>query len=369
MTLSVSQLVEVINTALSPLETVTVEGEVDEFKILQGKWVTFKIRDEQSTVGCFMPVWSSAGRRSTQVENGMKVRVQGRPTLRNKGFFSFVLTSLQPAGEGALKRAFELLRAKLTEEGLFAAERKRPLPRFPEHIVLITSRDAAAYSDFIKVLMGRQGGLTVSFLHTQVQGEPAVGQILQALEFANTELAQVDALVLVRGGGSLEDLHAFNDERVVRAVAASRIPTIVGIGHERDVSLAELAADVRASTPSNAAELLVASREELTATLHEMTSRLRHRILTAIVGRKNMIANLRQSLIVRWRETLMTRQRSVQDMQRLLVSLSPSATLKRGYSITRTSRGKVIRSTKQVKAGNLLVITVADGDIPATVGN
>lgn len=359
MTLSVSQLVDVINTALTPLETVTVEGEVDEFKILQGKWVTFKIRDELSSIGCFMPVWQYR----TQVEDGMKVRVQGRPTLRNKGFFSFVLTTLQPAGEGALKRAFELLKTKLTKEGLFAAERKRFLPRFPEHIVLITSRDAAAYSDFIKVLTARQGGLSVSFLHTQVQGEPAVPQILQALEFANKELSKVDALVLVRGGGSLEDLHAFNDERVVRAVAASRIPTIVGIGHERDVSLAELAADVRASTPSNAAELLVASREELAATLQGMLDRLRHRILSATLARKNSIIILRQSLITRWRETLAQRQRTVQDMQRLLVSLSPQATLKRGYSITRTAEGKVVCSTKQVVAGDLLTITVADGSI------
>jgi exodeoxyribonuclease VII large subunit len=362
MTLSVSQLVEVINTALTPLETVVVEGEVDEFKIIHGKWVTFKIRDEQSSIGCFMPMWQYR----TQVEDGMLVRVQGRPTLRNKGFFSFVLTSLQPTGEGALKRAFELLRTKLTREGLFSADRKRPLPRFPEHIVLITSRDAAAYSDFIKVLTGRQGGLRVSFLHTQVQGEPAVPQILQALEFANTELPQVDALVLVRGGGSLEDLHAFNDERVVRAVAASRIPTIVGIGHERDVSLAELVADVRASTPSNSAELLVASREELLVTLHAMTARLRHRMLSATAARKNALVSLRQSLLVRWRETLDRRQRVVHDMQRLLISLSPTATLKRGYSITRTSKGKVIRSTKQVTVGDALTITITDGDLAVT---
>lgn len=362
MTLTVSQLVNVINTALEPLETVTVEGEVDEFKILQGKWVTFKLRDEGSSIGCFMPVWQYR----TQVEDGMVVRVQGRPTLRAKGFFSFVLTTLQPAGEGALKRAFELLRAKLTEEGLFAAERKRVLPRFPEHIVLITSRDAAAYSDFIKVLRARQGGLRVSFLHTQVQGEPAVAQVLQALEFATTNLA-ADALVLVRGGGSLEDLQAFNDERVVRAIAASRIPTIVGIGHERDVSLAELAADVRASTPSNAAELLVVSRQELTATILQLMSQMQHRLITSITNYKNSVATLRQSLLVHWRETLTTRQRAVRDMQRLLASLSPTATLKRGYSITRTANGTTIRSKKQVRSGHSLRTFVQDGEIGSVV--
>jgi exodeoxyribonuclease VII large subunit len=362
MTLTVSQLINVINTALEPLSTVTVEGEVEEFKILQNKWVTFKIRDEASSIGCFMPVWQFR----TQVEDGMVVRVQGQPTLRAKGFFSFVLSSVQPAGEGALKRAFELLRAKLEAEGLFSPERKRPLPRFPEHLVLITSRDAAAYSDFVKILKARQGGLSVSFLHTQVQGEPAVEQIVAAIEFANTNIS-ADALVLVRGGGSLEDLQAFNDERVVRAIAASRIPTVVGIGHERDVSLAELAADVRASTPSNAAELLVASREELAATLHQLLTRLQHRLVNTVTQNKHHIATLRQTLLARWRETLATRQRAVQDMQRLLASLSPTATLKRGYSITRTDKGAVVRSSKQVKAHDPIHITTADGDIPAIV--
>lgn len=361
MTLSVSQLVSVINTALAPIESVVVEGEVDEFKIIHAKWVTFKLRDSESSIGCFMPVWQYR----TQVENGMLVRVQGKPTLRNKGFFSFVLSSIQPTGEGALKRAFQLLRAKLENEGLFAPERKRPLPRFPEHIALITSRDAAAYSDFMKVLAARQGGLRVSFVHTQVQGEPAVPQILDAIDYVNTDLRSVDALVVVRGGGSLEDLHAFNDERVVRAVAASRIPTIVGIGHERDVNLAELAADVRASTPSNAAELVVASREEIAAQLQHLAHQMRQRILNILVDRRHAVTTLRQELLTQWQQTLSERQRSVNDMERLLISLSPHATLSRGYSITRTANGRVVRSTQQVDGDNLLSITVADGDILA----
>lgn len=362
MILSVTQLVSIINTALAPLESVTVEGEVAEFKIIDQKWVTFKLRDETSSIGCFMPVWQY----HAPVEDGMLVRAQGRPTLRNKGFFSFVLATLQPTGEGALKRAFELLRAKLEHEGLFAAERKRPLPRFPEHIALITSRDAAAYSDFIKVLAARQGGLRVSFVHAHVQGEAAVAQILQAIEFATTNLRSVDVLVLIRGGGSLEDLQAFNDERVVRAVAASRIPTIVGIGHERDVNLAELAADVRASTPSNAAEILVASRKELAAQVGQLADRVRHRVHRVLVSKRGDVTNLRHTLLSRWRQTALSRQRIVQDMQRLLISLSPHATLNRGYSITRTAGGKVVRSTQQVGVGDSLTIAVADGDIPAT---
>lgn len=214
--LTVSQFVQTVNDGLESLGALTVEGEVDEFRIIHQKWVTFRIKDENASVGCFMTVWQY----KTQIEDGMKVRAIGRPNLRDKGFFSFVLTSVQPAGEGALKRAFELLKQKLLEEGLFAAERKRSLPRFPQHVALITSRDAAAYGDFLKVLQARQGGLTVSFIHTQVQGEPAVPMVLEALSFANTELTDLDAIVMIRGGGSLEDLQAFNDEKVVRAVAA-----------------------------------------------------------------------------------------------------------------------------------------------------
>ncbi len=363
MTLSVSQLIDVINTALEPLQAVEVQGEVDEFKIIHDKWVTFKLRDETSTIGCFMTVW----KLKVPVENGMLVRVQGHPKVRAKGFFSFDLLSIQPAGEGALKRAFELLRAKLEGEGLFAAERKRPLPRFPQHVVLITSRDAAAYSDFVKVLRARQGGLTVSFIHTQVQGEPAVGQILDALEHANTTLATADALVLVRGGGSLEDLQAFNDERIVRAIAASRIPTIVGIGHERDISLAELAADQRASTPSNAAELLVMSREELTANLENFGARLQHRLQNSFASSTHTIATMRQTLLVHVRQAVATRQRAVQDMSRLLHSLAPEATLKRGFSITRTAKGATVRSADQVKPGDQLTTVLYKGEIVSTV--
>lgn len=362
MIFTVTQLVEIINTALTPLQTVIVEGEVEEFHIIHNKWVTFKIRDDESSVGCFMPVWQFR----TQIEDGMLVRVQGKPTLRKKGFFSFVLSTIQPAGEGALKRAFDLLRIKLTAEGLFATERKRPLPRWPQHIVLITSRDAAAYSDFLKILQARRGGLRVSFLHTQVQGEQAVPQILQAFELANINL-DGDVLVLTRGGGSLEDLQAFNDEQVVRAIAASRLPTIVGIGHERDISLAEMAADVRASTPSNAAELLVATREELLTNLRELSARMRHRLATAILQSRHTVAALGQALVGRLKERLAARKQAIQDMQRLLASLSPEAILKRGYSITKTAKGKLVRSARQVASSDELSITTADGDIAARV--
>lgn len=406
MPLTVTQLVEAINTALSVLEDVEVEGEVDEFKIIHNKWVTFQLKDEGSAIGCFMTVWQYR----TQVEDGMLVRVKGRPALRNKGFFSFVLSSIQPSGEGALKRTFELLRQKLEREGLFAPERKRPLPRFPEHVVLITSRDGAAYSDFIKVLQGRQGGLTISFIHTQVQGEDAPRQVMAALEQANTSLENVDVIIMVRGGGSLEDLHAFNDEAVVRAVAGSRLPTIVGIGHERDVTLAELAADLRASTPSNAAELLVHSRQELELGVSRMQARLSDTLhnylrtqMSAIAHGVNILrsrTNLPRQRVARQLESLsgfqarlhQTLQSRAEDVRRLqsvirqyitdnqqqsherlvqlsrvLHTLSPAKTLKRGYSITRTTKGKVVKAAAQLAVGEVITTQFADGRVKSTV--
>lgn len=404
--LTVTQLVTSINAALETLEGIVVEGEVDEFKIIHNKWVTFQLKDAGSSIGCFMTVWQYR----TQVEDGMLVRVTGRPALRNKGFFSFVIATIQPSGEGALKRAFELMQQKLTREGLFAAERKRPLPPFPEHVALITSRDAAAYSDFLKVLQGRLGGLTVSFIHTQVQGEDAPRQLIAALDLANTHLDHLDAIIMVRGGGSLEDLQAFNDETVVRAVAASRTPIIVGVGHERDTTLAELAADVRASTPSNAAELLVRSRQELSLAVHRLSgqlsqavtdevrqqhaaiaratvvlraqiniprervarqlehlSGLRSRLMQTVSTRRDRIRQLRVALEQLTQERLRQVKERTDQTMRILKSLSPHQTLARGYSITRTVQGKVIKAASDLAHGEVIITQFAKGDIKSRV--
>lgn len=357
--LTVSQFVEVVNATLSALENVTVEGEVGEYKVIHNKWVTFQLKDEKASVGCFMPVWEL----HTVLEDGMLVRAIGQPKLRDKGFFSFVISNVTPAGEGSLKRAFELLRRKLEEEGLFARERKRPLPRFPQHVALVTSRDAAAYSDFLKILKGRIGGLTISFIHTQVQGEDAPTQLIRALEQANTDLKDLDVIVMVRGGGSLEDLQAFNDESVVRAVAASRTPTIIGIGHERDITLAELAADQRASTPSNAAELLVRSREELFLQLSGWQGFLSGRVRDNLQRQRHFIEHGVSVLKGQMRATM----QHVTQLVRMLKSLSPEETLKRGYSITQTKTGRVLKEAKQVKIGALVKTRLWKGELESEV--
>ncbi len=382
--LTVSQCVEAINIALDSLGELTVEGEVSEFRVIHNKWVTFDIKDSDSVLKCFMTVWSLR----TQIEDGMLVKVTGQPNLRAKGFLSFVAKNVQPSGEGSLKRALQLLQQKLEAEGLFAPERKRPLPRFPEHIALITSKEAAAYNDFLKVLAARQGGLTISFIHTQVQGAEAPDQIIGALQTANEELKNLDAIVLVRGGGSMEDLMAFNDEHVVRAVASSRTPTIVGIGHERDVSLAELAADVRASTPSNAAELVVRSREEITLDIHRMTNTLSQSLLDRITTQRTRIVRMTHaitsrlaytseraqqlisrisSVSLRLRDAIAASTEQLVGMRRIIVALSPQKTLERGYSITKSASGKIIKDASDISVGETIETTFATGTISSVV--
>ncbi|OGY31684.1 MAG: exodeoxyribonuclease VII large subunit [Candidatus Andersenbacteria bacterium RIFCSPHIGHO2_02_FULL_45_11] len=382
--LTVSQCVEAINIALDSLGELTVEGEVADFKIIQNKWVTFDVKDNQSVLKCFMTVWSMR----TQIEDGMLVKVTGQPNLRAKGFLSFVAKNVQPSGEGSLKRAFELLKKKLEQEGLFALDRKRSLPRFPQHVALITSRDAAAYADFLKVLTARYGGMKISFIHTQVQGADAPAQIIGALQTANTDLTNLDVIILVRGGGSLEDLMAFNDEHVVRAVAGSRTPIIVAIGHERDVCLAELAADVRASTPSNAAELLIKSRQEITLDIDRMRSslsqavrdtisshqtqviRMTHAIgsrLTATAERaRQMIARI-SSVSIRFRDSIARNRESIENIRRMLVAISPEKTLARGYSITRTASGNIVHTVENISQGEAITTTLAAGTVKSVV--
>lgn len=382
--LTVSQCVEAINITLDSLGELTVEGEVIDFKIIQNKWVTFDLKDNQSVLKCFMTVWSLR----TQIEDGMLVKVTGQPNLRAKGFLSFVAKHVQPSGEGSLKRAFELLKKKLEQEGIFATDRKRTLPRFPEHVALITSRDAAAYADFIKVLQARYGGMQISFIHTQVQGAEAPAQIISALETANTDLKNLDVIILVRGGGSIEDLMAFNDEHVVRAVAGSRTPTIVAIGHERDVCLAELAADVRASTPSNAAELLIKSRKEIEldiermqlslsqnianrislyqSSIVRMTHAVSSRLTATAQSARQMIARI-SSVAIRFRDKIATHREHVENSRRMLVAISPEKTLARGYSITRTAAGAIVRTMSDTHKGDSIKTTLSYGVITSVV--
>lgn len=406
--LSVSQFIEQINTVLAE-QVVWVEGEVCDLHVSQGKWMYFSLKDDSSLINCFAMVF----RVRTPIEEGMKVKIWGVPRIYAKfGKFSINVDSIEPSGEGALKRAFELLKNKLEGEGLFAPERKRALPRFPEKIGLITSSEAAAYTDFIKVLKGRRGGIEINFISVVVQGRDAVKEICEAVQQINEQYPNLDALVLIRGGGSLEDLHAFNDEDVVRSLARSRIPTMTGVGHERDVTLVDYVADVRGSTPSNCAELLTPTKEEIHSSLNEMTRRLSTKVGELFIQRERSIVrsvniihdsvtnslervqNLAQRMSNIGRlyemnlqkskasiesgstkinnvlnEELLKQEQKVGMMQRVLVSLHPKNTLARGYSITKTVSGKVVRDSHSLSAGEAIETVLHRGIINSIVNS
>ena len=258
--LGVSDFVAVINQTFDyAVPSAVIIGEVSGLSIRQGKWVRFKLKDDASSVDFFGSIYQM----NTPLEDGMMVAVLGKPKLSDKWGFSVSMQSVQAVGEGSIKRSFELLQKKLEAEGLFDVSRKRALPDLPTHIGVISSTEAAGYADFMKILQARWGGMNVEVARTLVQGVRAPGQIIRAIEYFNSSGNPPEVLVLVRGGGDADDLAAFNDEALVRALAASRIPTLVGVGHEIDTTLADLVADVRAATPTNAAQLLVPDKREI----------------------------------------------------------------------------------------------------------
>lgn len=329
---SVSDFIAITNQTLEyAYPSVEVEGEVASFKVNQGKFVFFDIKDTGGSVGCFMMAWQLR----VPIEDGMKVIVTASPKLTQWGKFSLTVKAVRPSGEGALKKSFELLKAKLELEGLFAPERKRILPRIPQHIAVISSTQAAGYADFIKILGDRWGGVKVDVAHVQVQGTTAPDQIIRALEYFNQLEILPEVIVIIRGGGSADDLSAFNDELLVRAIASSRVPTLVGVGHEIDESLADLAADVRAATPSNAAQIIVPDRMELIRAAHIQVQSLLPRMLQAIDQYKNTVRGLLGQTLQTIERALDERVRDFTSIRTVLAQLDPHTVLARGYAIVR----------------------------------
>lgn len=381
--IGVKAFLDILNETLSfAFPAVMVEGEVSSFKINQGKWVFFDLKDGDATLPCFMPVYQL----KVPLEDGMKVRVGGVPKVTNWGRFSFTAKTVTLAGEGELKRAFELLKAKLKQEGLFDPARKRPLPRFPQRIGLITSGASAAYADFIKILGQRWGGLDVQLADIQVQGAAAPDQVIGAISYFNEMATPPDVLVVIRGGGSLEDLQAFNTEAVARAIAASRTPVLVGVGHEVDVSLADFAADQRAATPTDAARLVVPDRTEMAAQVANFRRHIEQALGVALTERGHAIArqvaalehfvrlprarveSLEGRLLHSQRQILQLQRQKLVGMQRLMASFDPKATLKRGYAIVRRDE-RVVTAANQVSPGNSLMIQLAAGTLKAKVND
>ncbi len=388
--ISVGQFLTLVNQTLRaiPTESFCVEGEVADFKISQGKWVNFCLKDEtfEARLPCFMTTFQL----DKPLADGMRVQARGYAKVFERfGKFSLNVEQVIPVGEGELAKAYALLKAKLTAEGLFEAGRKRSLPRFPARIGLITSKEAAAYGDFLRILGNRCGGLTVLHTPVHVQGQYAVEEICQAIKLLNelTHDERPEVIVLTRGGGSLEELHAFNDERTVRAVFGSAVPIIVGVGHERDETLCDFVADVRASTPSNAAERLVLDRRELEQAIAYAELRIIDRLQGVLDGLRTRLdkgtmllergfadIGVRiDTMLVRLTHVLdqfaariTGKREQVQHISRLLESLNPIKVLDRGYAIVR-SANVLVRDAGQLAQGDVLSVQFAKGKIEAEV--
>jgi len=409
--LSVSDFLSLVNETLRliPSDAYVVEGEVSDYRVSQGKWVTFDLKDEKADVK--VPCFGVLYKLGIPIVSGMRVRVRGGAKVFERfGKFSLNVDEVIPVGEGALQKAYLALKKRLMDEGIFDTGRKRTLPKFPERIGLITSKEAAAYGDFLRVLSNRFGGMTIVHANTHVQGQYAVQEIIEA--FKMIESLPADALpqviVLTRGGGSLEDLHAFNDERVVRAVFSCRIPVVVGVGHERDESLCDFAADVRASTPSNAAELLVPERTDVLRSVQLSEDHMLYRLEQGIKWArnreeramkvfeqaiKNAAGEITQSVqrfshsfdrfrlsLVATREHIERREGTLEQiyshvvtsvkkevgaLERILENVDPKRVLSRGYAIVRR-RGKVLLDGR-LSLGERVAIELAHGEFTAEV--
>jgi len=385
--LSVSEFNELINVYLSTMGEVNVKGEISQFRISQNKWIFLTIKDNAATVEVFGTIYNISNHR--ELEEGMVVQIIGTPRLYQKsGRFSIFANQISPSGTGALALAFEKLKQRLEKEGLFDPNRKRQLPEFPERIGLITAKDSRAYSDFAKILLERMGGLKIYFYPVSVQGADSTQSIIRAFTYFNQNNLNLDLLVLTRGGGNLEDLVSFNDEAVVRAVFTSKIATVCAVGHEEDISLSDLAADLRASTPSNAAELIVRQRSELLTHiqsqarlielgLNDIIGESKRRVFQSISQLKNHVDQYlfrMQKHIVNFtnqyanfKHKLVLKSQQLETLIRILQNLDYRNLLAKGYSIAYTKDKKILRSKSQLKSNENMYTIVADGKIHSTV--
>lgn len=432
---TVSRLNQTVRLLLEQeMGQVWISGEVSNFsQPASGHWY-FTLKDDAAQVRCAM--FRNSNRRVTfRPQHGQQVLVRANITLYEpRGDYQIIVESMQPAGEGLLQQKFEQLKATLSAEGLFDQQFKKPLPSPARCVGVITSKTGAALHDILHVLKRRDPSLPVIIYPTAVQGDDAPGQIVRAIELANMR-NECDVLIVGRGGGSLEDLWSFNDERVARAIFASRIPVVSAVGHETDVTIADFVGDLRAPTPSAAAEMVSRNQQELVRQLQSAQQRLGMAMDYFLANRSRRFTQLHHRLQQQHPQLRLARQqtalerlqqrmniaidsqlkRSGQQQFRLLQRLnhqnpqprihraqsrvqqleyrladtirarlsatrerfgnavthleavSPLSTLARGYSVTSSADGNVLKHTKQVKAGDLLTTRVTDGWVESEV--
>ncbi len=389
---SVSELNRLVKELLDNvpgLNHVYVRGEISNYKLYPSGHHYFTLKDAEGALRCVLFRGDAASLRF-RPENGKKVVALGRVSVFPRdGAYQLYVSELIPDGAGDLNAAFEALKAKLEAEGLFDPGHKKPLPKYPERIAIITSEAGAAVHDMIRILRARYPLAKVLLLPVRVQGPEAPAEIAGALRYANLwKIA--DLIITGRGGGSLEDLWAFNDERVARAIYASRIPVISAVGHEPDVTIADYVADVRASTPSNAAEKAVPDLRELMQSFGDDENRMRASLLKNLSRRKEKLEDLasrrvlrsadaflqdkRQSLDLLQAELFHAEERNIANAREhfgckasSLDAMSPLKVLGRGFSLVRKADGTVLREAEQAAIDDTLDITLARGALRCRV--
>ncbi|HVX39855.1 MAG TPA: exodeoxyribonuclease VII large subunit [Gemmatimonadaceae bacterium] len=354
---------DVIEGAFIPL---WVRGEISDFKAHRnGHWY-FCLRDGQSQIRCV--AWKRDQRGIPAApDDGMQVAAFGRLTVyAARGEMQFTITRIEAEGDGLRRKALEITRARLEADGLLAPERKRPLPRFPRVIAVVTSPDGAALHDIVAVTRRRSANVRLVVVPAAVQGETAPEELCFALDQVN-RWGEADLVIVGRGGGAREDLWAFNDERVARAVAACHVPTISAVGHEIDISICDLVADLRAATPSAAAEAATRSRVELEGELRKLSLRMGGATRAALRARADRLRHLARDVASASGEQVARRRTSLHAVSGRLHALSPLATLARGYAVARGTDGATLSSVGQFSPGMAFDLVVRDGTVPARV--
>lgn len=390
--LSITQVNEYIRGKMDQdqlLVQLAVRGEISNYKMYPSGHHYFTLKDENAALKCVM-FKASAARLRFRPENGMKVIAMGRITVYPRdGAFQLYCSAMSMDGVGDLYAAFEQLKAKLAAQGLFAPEHKKPLPPFPGTIGIVTSSAGAAIHDMLRILNKRYPLTRVRLFPVRVQGAEAPGEIAAAIRYAN-HYRLADLLIVGRGGGSIEDLWAFNDERVAYAIYESRIPIISAVGHEPDVTISDYVADLRAATPSNAAELAVPDQAALlqnmdaaaSAMASALAGRLRHARQRLVVlsqspalisptgyleQRGKNLEHLKTRLIAAQTQQLQHKRQRFIAATSKLDAMSPLKVLSRGYSIVNADNGNILRSVYQTAPGGKIRVTLSDGSLSAVV--
>lgn len=354
---------EVIEGAFPPL---WIRGEVSGFKSHgNGHWY-FTLKDATASVSCV--VWSRDTLRiPAPPDEGMQVMAQGQLSVYPaRGQMQFMVRALEAEGEGLWRKAFEATRARLEKDGLLDPARKRPIPRFPRRVAVVTSADGAALHDILSVIARRNASVDVIVVPAAVQGETAPASLIAALDRV-ARWGAADVVIVGRGGGSREDLWAFNDEGVARAIAACPIPTISAVGHEVDVTIADLVADLRSATPSAAAEAAVPVLEELVEWLASLRQAMRTGVQRRVVQARRDLKRWAGDLSVRAARSVERRRSRVQQLAGRIDALSPLNTLARGYAVARDAEGHALGSVAAFKAGQAFALVLRDGQVDASV--